>query len=335
MGLKSSPGIAIVTRPTRLQGLRERWGTARQAKFLLQQAHAIEAEQLQTSSFSHRQRKTSAAAQDTDFQEYEREDDTYRRALESLERELDFGLPIKVLDRSFVPNFDFWSCAVVIVVGQDGLVANTAKYVGGKPIVAINPDPRRIDGTLLPFQIQQARSIVGQVLEGRYQQRRVTLAEVHLNDGQSMLAFNDFYLGAKSHVSARYTLAVGGRTEPQSSSGVLVSTGAGSTGWLSSVFNMTSGVAQLLGAEAEGRIQLPWEDRRLIWAVREPFVSKTSQASLVAGLLEEREEIVLESLMPEGGVIFSDGIESDFLPFISGSIARVAASEQTANLVIS
>lgn len=334
MVLKSSPGIAIVTRPTRLQGLRERWGTARQAKFLLQQAHAIEAAQLPARSSSSRRITTPNVAPDTDFQEYEREDDTYRRALESLERELDFGLPIKVLDRSYVPNFDFWSCAVVVVVGQDGLVANTAKYVGGKPIVAINPDPRRIDGTLLPFQIQQARNIVGHVLEGSYRQRRVTLAEVNLNDGQRMLAFNDFYLGASSHVSARYTLAVGGRTEPQSSSGVLISTGAGSTGWLSSVFNMTSGVAQLFGVEAEGRIQLPWEDRRLIWAVREPFVSKTSQASLVAGLLEERQEIVLESLMPEGGVIFSDGIESDFLPFISGSIAHVAASDQTANLVI-
>ena len=240
-----------------------------------------------------------------------------------------------MLDRSFVPNFDFWSCAVVVVVGQDGLVANTAKYVGGKPIVAINPDPHRIDGTLLPFQLKQARNIVGRVLDGRFQQRRVTLAEVNLNDGQKMLAFNDFFLGASSHVSARYTLAVGGRSEPQSSSGVLISTGAGSTGWLSSVFNMTAGVAQLLGAEAEGRIQLSWEDRRLIWAVREPFVSKTSQASLVAGVLEERQEVVLESLMPEGGVIFSDGIETDFLPFISGTIAHVAASEQTANLVIS
>jgi hypothetical protein len=301
---------------------------------LLQQAHLIEADQLQPGGSFNRRKKTSATALDADFVEYEREDDAYQTALESLERELDFGLPVKVIDRSFVPNFDFWSCAVVVVVGQDGLVANTAKYVGDKPIVAVNPDPQRIDGTLLPFQLKQARHIVGRVLSGKHELRQVTLAEVRLNDGQRMLAFNDFFVGASSHVSARYTISVGSQVEPQSSSGVLISTGAGSTGWLSSVFNMASGVTHLLGGETERGIQLAWEDRRLVWAVREPFVSKTSRATLVAGLLDEGHEIVLESLMPEGGVIFSDGIEKDFLPFISGTIARVGASEQTANLVV-
>src|SRR5205085_10757969 len=99
-------------------------------------------------------------------------------------------------------------------------------------------------------------------------------------------------------------------------------------GWLSSVFNMASGVSRLLGGETSERIVLPWEDRRLVWAVREPFVSKSSRAELVAGLLEEGRELVVESLMPEGGVIFSDGIESDYLPLTRGTIARIAASSQ-------
>lgn len=331
MGPKSQPGIAVVTRPTRLQGLRERWGTVRQARFLLQQAHAIEGEQARAKR-SHAQ--SNASVQQADFSEYEQEDAAYRQALETLHRELDFGLPIRMLDRSLVPNFDFWSCAVVVVVGQDGLVANTAKYVGSLPIVAVNPDPRRIDGVLLPFLPDQARRAVARVLDGKSRQRPVTLAQVMLNDGQKLLAFNDFFLGARSHVSARYTLTFDERTEPQSSSGVLVSTGAGSTGWLSSVFNMASGVARFLGAPPKDGVQLPWEDRRLIWAVREPFVSKRSQATLVAGVLEEHRELVVESLMPEGGVIFSDGIESDFLPFTTGTIARVSTAPQTANLVV-
>lgn len=79
---------------------------------------------------------------------------------------------------------------------------------------------------------------------------------------------------------------------------------------------------------------MPCEDCRLIWAVREPFASKSSRAELVAGLLAEEPELVVESLMPEGGVIFSDGIESDFLPFASGTIARIGASNQKANLVV-
>ena len=114
-----------------------------------------------------------------------------------------------------------------------------------------------------------------------------------------------------------------------------ISTGAGSTGWLSSVFNMASGVVRLLGHEIDERIHLDWEDRRLLWAVREPFVSRHSTADLVAGMVEEGDEMVVESLMPASGVIFSDGIESDFLAFNSGTIARIRVSEQAARLVVS
>jgi len=97
---------------------------------------------------------------------------------------------------------------------------------------------------------------------------------------------------------------------------------------------MTAGMANFLGAKITARPNLAWEDRRLVWAVREPFVSKRSQASLVAGWLAEGQELVVESLMPDGGVIFSDGIETDFLPFTSGSIARIRVSPQRANLVV-
>jgi hypothetical protein len=226
------------------------------------------------------------------------------------------------------------TCQVVVVVGQDGLVANTAKYVGDIPIVAVNPDPQRIDGVLLPFQVANVGQAVRRVLDGKFKKRPVTLAEVGLNDGQKLLAFNDFFIGAGSHISARYQLEYSGRSEPQSSSGILVSTGAGSTGWLSSVFNMAGGLAQFLGAKVQQRPSLAWEERKLVWAVREPFVSKRSRASLVAGWLEEKQELIVESLMPEQGVIFSDGIEADFLPFNSGTIARVKVSQQRANLVV-
>ena len=70
-----------------------------------------------------------------------------------------------------------------------------------------------------------------------------------------------------------------------------------------------------------------------MYAVREPFRSRHSAADLVAGLIEPGQEIVLESRMPSGGVIFSDGIEADFLDFNSGAIARVRAAGRRAVLV--
>ena len=81
-------------------------------------------------------------------------------------------------------------------------------------------------------------------------------------------------------------------------------------------------------------MRLDWEDPRLLFVVREPFVSRHSQANIVAGILQARQSLELESLMPSGGVIFSDGIEADYLQFNSGSMATIRAAEETAQLVV-
>lgn len=302
--------IVIVTRRTRLQELVERFNTHSQAKFYIEHSGG-------------------------DFADYEREDDAYRTALDLVRRSLDFELPHQLVDRALVPTYKFQKEDVVVTLGQDGLVANTAKYAGAQPIVAVNPEPTRFDGILLPFLPDQARTAVGQVLDAKAAFREVTLADATLNDGQRLLAFNDLFLGARSHVSALYRILRDNRSETQSSSGVLVSTGAGSTGWISSVFNMASGVTSFCSGRPVTGIRMPWEDRRLLYVVREPFISRHSQAGIVAGMLETGEELVLESLMPSGGAIFSDGMEADFLQFNSGSIVRVRAAEQRAHLVVS
>jgi hypothetical protein len=127
---------------------------------------------------------------------------------------------------------------------------------------------------------------------------------------------------------------MGSTTEAQSSSGIIVATGAGSTGWMYSIFNMAAGVTAFAGGSGGAAVRLDWEDRRLVYAVREPFVSRHSAANIVAGLIEPTEELGLESLMPSGGVIFSDGVEADFLEFNAGAIGRVKASAQRAHLVV-
>lgn len=301
--------IVIVTRKTRLQELIERFNTQSQAKFYIEHAGG-------------------------DFGDYQQEDDAYRRALETIRRSLDFDVPQQLVDRGLVPTFQFQKADLVVTLGQDGLVANTAKYVGSQPIVAVNPEPSRFDGILLPFLPDEARSAVAKVMDGRAKVHEVTLAQVKLNDGQRLLAFNDLFIGARSHVSALYKITCSKKAEIQSSSGVLVSTGAGSTGWMSSVFNMASGVARFCGAAPVKPLRMPWEDRRLLFVVREPFLSRHSEAGIVVGIIGAGEEMLLESLMPSGGAVFSDGMESDFLQFNSGAIAHVSAAEQRARLIV-
>jgi hypothetical protein len=313
-----------------MEGLLERWATRPAAKFRLVQMKVGELMR----AGAHDERSAARLAE-VEYEDLDTEDETYHETLTQLHSELDFGLPVQFVDRSFLPNFDFGRYVVVVVVGQDGLVANAAKYVGDVPIVAVNPDPVRFDGVLLPFQLREARSAVKRVLDQKARTRSVTLAEVNLLDGQRLLAFNDLFVGCSSHVSARYRLSLDKhRSESQSSSGMIVATGAGSTGWMSSIFNMAAGIARALGAETEPPPPMAWEERRLAWAVREPFVSKTSSAQLVCGTVPEGSELVIESQMSAGGVIFSDGVESDFLEFNGGNIARISVSRQRARLVV-
>ncbi len=334
MGYRVDQKIVIVTRPTQMGELRKKFNTPAQAKFQMVSAAKRELSRQPAAPSSAKINELA----EMKFRSVESASEQYDQSVQQLRRDLDFGdfdLPIQAIDREFLPNFVFGPADIIVTVGQDGLVANTAKYAIGLPIVAVNPDPLRIDGVLLPFSTGQARDAVQRVLQKKAKYREVTLAEATLADGQKLLAFNELFIGARSHVSARYQLSVAGKTEPQSSSGLLVSTGAGSTGWLSSVFNMAAGVISALGKSPPvSSIKLGWEDSRLFYVVREPFASKSSRADLVAGILDAGQEITVESDMAANGVIFSDGIESDFLEFNAGAIARVRTAAGKALLVV-
>lgn len=306
--MKAVERIVVVTRRTRLEELLLRFNTRGQARFYLERNGA-------------------------EYADYEREHDHYQQGLDRIRRAVDLGLPRQFIERGLAPSYLFQPTDLVVTLGQDGLVANVAKYATGIPIVAVNPDPARFDGVLLPFGIAEADAVLALAVAGEAPVRRVTLAEALLADGQRLLAFNDLFIGARSHVSARYRLDVGGQSELQSSSGILVSTGAGSTGWMSSVFNMAAGVAAFTGGRGGPPVRLDWEDDRLLYAVREPFQSRQSGVSLVAGLLEGGQPLRVESRMPAGGVIFSDGMESDCLPFDAGAIVEIRAAARHAHLV--
>ncbi|WP_295794306.1 hypothetical protein [Mucilaginibacter sp.] len=297
----------IVKNKTRLESLIERFNTKAQAKFYIERLGG-------------------------NFEDYEAEHEMFHASLNSLQTQLSKVIKYKLLDRGFMPSFIFSEKNVIVVVGQDGLVANTAKYSKGIPIVAVNPDKGRYDGVLLPFDAGDFIGGVEGVITSQYNSKTMRFAEAKLNDGQRLLAFNDLFIGASSHVSSRYKIAFGEKTEEQSSSGLIVSTVAGSTGWLSSVFNMAYGVAGMF--EKNLKLKRPrLKDDELLFAVREPFQSIRTQIGITAGLIKNKHSLTIESLMPAGGVIFSDGIEADFIKFNSGAIATIGLANETANLV--
>ena len=59
-----------------------------------------------------------------------------------------------------------------------------------------------------------------------------------------------------------------------------------------------------------------------------------SEPTIVFGKLNARQPLVLRSHMPENGVIFSDGIEADYVAFNSGAVATIGVAERKAHLIV-
>ncbi len=328
----SEEKIILVTRPTRLTELKKRFSTRSQAKFYV----------------SHLGQ---------DFSDYDREETEYAKAVQQAQQTLESLGRVQLIDRSFLSNFSFGPNDLVVVLGQDGLVANTVKYLDGQPVIGVNPDPARWDGQLLPFQVRDVDKIVREVFQGGRQRKSVTMAKATLNTGQVLYAVNDIFVGPRSHVSARYNISIGTRAENQSSSGVIVSTGLGSTGWLKSLLAGAAGIVQNASANTSTHSQpemfpqnrkaattkpavnalhseFPWDSEFLYFTVREPFPSKTTATTIVFGRVTSHDPLTIVSQMPEHGVIFSDGLEQDFLEFHSGARAVITVAEKRGCLVV-
>jgi NAD kinase len=311
--------IVLVTRPTRLAELVIRFNTVSQARFYIEH-------------------------QGADFSDYLREDETYHRALTEAEEALGKVGLVQTVDRSFLPNFVFAPEDTVVTLSQDGLVANTLKYLNSQPVVGVNPDPERWDGRLLPFRVRDLAKLMPEVVMRKRSTRSVTMAKATLNNGQTLYGVNDLFIGPKSHTSARYFIRHGKAGETHSSSGVIVSTGMGSTGWLKSLLTGAGAVAIAVGNRGKTDPKQPgcyekavagfkWESDYLYFTVREPFPTRTTGTSLVFGRVTVETPLILESQMAENGVIFSDGIEQDFLEFNSGTQAVIGIAEKKGVLV--
>lgn len=305
--MASDNSFVVITRKTRLQELIERFNSWSQAKFYLE----------------HNQ---------SDISDYLDEHEVYLARIKEAETILRKLGRFQQLERSMLPNYQFAPNDIVVVIGQDGLVANTLKYLDGQPVIAVNPDPGRFDGPLLPFELPDLKNVVVATLNKVINRKSISFARVETNDGQTMRAVNDFFIGPKSHTSARYKLSWNGKTEIQSSSGIIVSTGFGSTGWFQSVLAGAIGISGLKDHPMQSGFA--WDSPKLQFAVREPFPSQTSETDTIFGAITKDMPLNLESFMPENGIIFSEGLEQDYINFNSGTVATLSLDSRGGTLVV-
>jgi len=223
------------------------------------------------------------------------------------------------VDRGDLPRFLFAPEDIVIAVGQDGLVANVAKYLDGQPVIGVNPEPGRNPGVL----VRHGPGAVGGLLRGSRTVLSRTMVAARLDDGQELVGLNEVYFGHPSHQSSRYLVSTpDGQRERQSSSGVVVGTGTGATGWCASISRQRADAPSLPAPD----------EAALCWFVREAWPSPATGVTLTSGRLgrDERIEFTSEG---EQAVVFADGVEADHLSLAWGQRVSIGVATRRLCLV--
>ncbi len=293
-----TPRVVMVTRETEYEMLINRHATRGQAEFFLQsRGQSIEEVEQRHVRFDHVLRDMLAAIPGD-----------WRR---------------NQVKRHELDRFLFEPDDLVIAIGQDGLVANVAKYLNGQSVIGVNPDAHLYDGILVPFSSDAAKGLMVPAMHGDVDRQYRTMVQATLDDGQTLYALNELFIGHRSHQSARYRISMNDCDERQSSSGIIVATGTGATGWAKSIHR-----------ERGDRLKLPaCDDESLAFYVREAFPSVATGTHLTAGLIGANQQLQVHSENNEGGVIFGDGIEQDYLAFNWGTVAYLGVAPKKLAMV--
>ncbi|MGN9820722.1 hypothetical protein ACTMUQ_35965 [Streptomyces sp. SD11] len=314
-----APRIVLVHRTTEYEELVAHHGTHGQAAFFL-------------------------SSRGRDIEEVAERHRRTRRALSDVTAAIPLTWRQSRVERADLDRFLFAPEDVVVVVGQDGLVANAAKYLTGQPVVGIDAEPGRNPGVLVRHRPADAARLLPAAPAAGTGAEELTMVEAVADDTQRLLALNEIYLGAAGHQTARYRLGVeeggastggagivegggasaggAGVVEAQASSGVLVGTGTGATGWIRSVWQERGNPLPL---------PRPTEDR-LVWCVREAWPSPTTGTSQVAGQLSATSHLTLTA-ESERLIAFGDGMEGDALELTWGQSVRVGVCGRRLRLV--
>ena len=294
----TAPRVVVVTRATEYEQLLHRHATREQARFFL-------------------------GTRGQSLEEVERQHAAQRAALREVESAIPLEWRHSRVARADLPRFVFEPHDIVVAVGQDGLVANAAKYLVEQRVIGVNPDPRHYDGILVPIGPDRAAKILRAAVADRVELEVRTMVEAELDDGQRLLALNEVFIGHRSHQSARYRIGGLGGEERHSSSGIIVATGTGATGWARSVHRQRRTQVQLPGPT----------EASLAFFVREAFPSVYTGVELTDGRLEHDQALEVVSEMNEGGVLFGDGIEADRIDFAWGMRATIRVAQRKLHLV--
>lgn len=200
------------------------------------------------------------------------------------------GIAYETESRHHVPDLKGFD--LVVTIGGDGTFLRTAHFVKNQLILPVNSDPLQSVGALCSIPIHEFRNKMDEILSGTCRIRELPLMQVRVNKRRlSVAAINDvLFTNMSPAATSRYYIKNGEIIEEHKSSGVWIATATGST-------------AAICGA---GGKPMPISDKRLQFAVREPYQGNFHPYKLTRGFVKKGRPLVIVSKMMQSH-IYLDG----------------------------
>ena len=271
---------------------------------------------------------------DLDIDEVESEHEEHYRTLDSLVDALrEAGIEPRVLARRIYLTGSFDGSDLVVSFGGDGEMLDVSRYItGSEPVLGIRSTSRS-RGYLLLSPALGFRDMAARLVGGDFRVESWTRIKGVLENGFHRIedhALNEVYAGDRFSVgTSRYTLRIDDREERHRSSGVLVVTGTGSTGWYANIVKNDG------GGFGYGR-PFPRTSVQLRYLVRDPI--RIDELELTHGAIEPGMDFSIKSTMNSDGVLSFDCSKISYenpraYPFNRGSVVTLGISNRPLQVI--
>lgn len=204
---------------------------------------------------------------------------------------------------------------IVISIGGDGTALSASHYLEDKPILAVNSNPEKSEGALTTVNIDKLEEKLEEIKKG-FKIEELERIEVSINNAKvEMLALNDVFIAnEKAYFISSYKIKLRGIVEEQRSSGLIFSTGTGSTAWFKS---------------AGGEPFSP-QSKFIEMVVREPYIGKLKNFKMLNETIKSGEEARVEILCDS--VLAIDSIREFKLK--KGDVVKIKISDRPLKRII-
>ncbi|MEK6943017.1 MAG: NAD(+)/NADH kinase [Nanoarchaeota archaeon] len=223
----------------------------------------------------------------------------YKLTLEHVKKTLKANkIDYSLADRDYLKEYQFRRKDIVIAVGGDGTFLRAAQFVTKKIVFGVNADPKNKEGFFMKSSRKDFAEKLQKIISGNFKTKKLSRLEAVIDNKKiSSLALNEFFIGPrKGYQASKYIIKFKNRAERQKSSGVLVTTPAGSWAW----------------ARACGCRPLNLHSKLFQYVVRDPYELKVfSKYQLKHGIISNKGKIEIDSEMLDG-VIVADSVGKEY-----------------------